>query len=285
MFNVVPGRGEVAGQALGTHMDVDVLSFTGSEPVGRKFLEYSAASNLKNVTLELGGKSAQIVMPSWADDLDRVAEDLAEAAFGNNGQNCTAGSLVLVHSSIKNELVERLKTVTESKKVGDPMDPDTELGALIEEAAYKRVLGYIEKAREDGGTIVTGGKAVLEETGGWFVAPTVITDLPATSAVAQEEIFGPVTVVLEFDDEDEAIHLANGTKYGLAGTVWSKDLSQVMRMSRAFQAGTIAVNGYSEGDIRTPFGGYKHSGFGGKDNGFEAMEQYTNLKTIWMELS
>ena len=285
VFNVVPGRGEVAGQALGTHMDVDVLSFTGSEPVGRKFLEYSAASNLKNVTLELGGKSAQIVMPSWADDLDRVAEDLAEAAFGNNGQNCTAGSLVLVHSSIKNELVERLKTVTESKKVGDPMDPDTELGALIEEAAYKRVLGYIEKACEDGGTIVTGGKAVLEETGGWFVAPTVITDLPATSAVAQEEIFGPVTVVLEFDDEDEAIHLANGTKYGLAGTVWSKDLSQVMRMSRAFQAGTIAVNGYSEGDIRTPFGGYKHSGFGGKDNGFEAMEQYTNLKTIWMELS
>ena len=147
------------------------------------------------------------------------------------------------------------------------------------------MLGYIEKACEDGGTIVTGGKAVLEETGGWFVAPTVITDLPATSAVAQEEIFGPVTVVLEFDDEDEAIRLANGTKYGLAGTVWSKDLSQVMRMSRAFQAGTIAVNGYSEGDIRTPFGGYKHSGFGGKDNGFEAMEQYTNLKTIWMELS
>ncbi|CAM4394839.1 MULTISPECIES: aldehyde dehydrogenase family protein [Corynebacterium] len=282
VFNVVPGRGEIAGKALGLHPKVAAISFTGSEEVGRQFLQYSAASNLKNVTLEMGGKSAQIVMPSWAGDLETVATDLIEAAFGNNGQNCTAGSLILVHEELKDELLGRLKTVAESKKVGLPLDPESDYSALIEESALTRVLEFIDEAHDEGATIITGGERVLEHTGGWFVSPTIVTDVEPTSRIAQEEIFGPVTVVLGFSNEDEAIELANGTKYGLAGTVWTKDLAQANRMAHRFNAGTVSINGYSEGDIRTPFGGFKQSGFGGKDNGFEALEQFTNQKTIWI---
>lgn len=281
VFNVIPGVGSVAGRALGLHQDVDLITFTGSVPVGREFLRYSADSNLKEIVLELGGKSAQIVTESWENDLETVAEDLAESAFGNNGQNCTAGSLILVQTTIKEQLLQHLTAQANKRTVGDPRDKDTIQGALIEEKAMDRVMSYIESVDTDGGRIVTGGKRVLENSGGYFVAPTVITDVEASAKVAQEEIFGPVTTVLEFTTEDEAIAMANGTQYGLQGTIWTKDTDQAIRMSRAFRAGTIAINGYSEGDMTTPFGGYKQSGFGGRDNGLEAMEQYTQLKTIW----
>ncbi|BAK35474.1 aldehyde dehydrogenase [Microlunatus phosphovorus NM-1] len=284
VFNVVPGLGHIAGKALGLHMDVDMVSFTGSTEVGRAFLRYSADSNLKGIVLECGGKSPQIVMADCSDKLEEVAADLAEAAFFNAGQNCSAGSRILVHSSIKDDFVAALAVEADKRTVGDPTDESTVIGALIEPSALERVLGYIEQAKADGARIVTGGERVLAETGGYFAGATVIDEVTPQMSVAREEIFGPVVSVLSFDDVDEALALANDTPYGLAATVWSKDIDVALRTARSVRAGTVAVNGYSEGDIGTPFGGYKMSGFGGRDNGLEALEQYTEVKTIWITL-
>lgn len=284
VLNVVPGHGHVAGKALGLHGDVDVISFTGSNEVGREFLRYSAESNLKKIVLELGGKAPQIVTADNADRLEVVAEDLAEAAFGNMGQNCTAGSRILVHSSILEEFVQHLVTATEKYVVGDPQDPATTIGSLVEESAVDRVERYVDEAVADGAQVRTGGSRMLEETGGWFYPPTVVTEVREDMAIAREELFGPVVVVLPFEDVDDAIRIANDTPFGLAATVWSRDIDDALRIARAVRAGTIAVNGYTEGDITTPFGGYKESGFGGRDNGLEAFEQYTETKTIWITL-
>lgn len=284
VLNVVPGLGHVTGKALGLHGDVDVISFTGSNEVGRHFLRYSADSNLKKIVLEMGGKAPQIVTADNADRLPLVAEDLAEAAFGNNGQNCTAGSRILVHSSILDEFVDALVTATDEYTVGDPLDPQTTLGSLIEKSALERVVQYVDEAVADGATVRTGGKRVLEETGGCFYPPTVVTDVGEDMPIAREEIFGPVVVVLPFEDLEDAIRIANDTSYGLAATVWSRDIDDALTAARAVRAGTVSVNGYSEGDISTPFGGYKESGFGGRDNGLEAFEQYTETKTIWITL-
>lgn len=284
VFNVIPGLGHVTGQALGLHPDVDMVTFTGSTEVGRAFLRYSADSNLKGIVLECGGKSPQIVMADCRDQLDTVAADLAEAAFFNAGQNCSAGSRILVASAIKDDFVSALAREANKRTVGDPTDDNTAIGPLIEPSALDRVLGCVEQARADGARIVTGGERLLTETGGYFTGATVIDDVTPEMSVAREEIFGPVVAVLSFDDEAEALRLANDTSYGLAATVWSKDINVALRTARGIRAGTVAVNGYSEGDIGTPFGGYKMSGFGGRDNGLEALEQYTELKTIWITL-
>ena len=284
VLNVVPGYGHVAGKALGLHMDVDIVSFTGSNEVGREFLRYSAESNLKKIVLELGGKAPQIVTADNADRLALVAEDLAGAAFGNMGQNCTAGSRILAHTSVIDEFVQQLVVATEKLVVGDPLDPATTVGSLVEESARDRVEKYVDEAVRDGAQVRTGGTRVLEETGGWFYPPTVITDVREDMAIAREEIFGPVVVVMPFTDVDDAIRIANDTPFGLAATVWSRDIDDALRVARAVRAGTVAVNGYTEGDITTPFGGYKESGFGGRDNGLEAFEQYTETKTIWITL-
>lgn len=284
VLNVVPGLGHVTGRALGLHGDVDAISFTGSNEVGREFLRYSADSNLKKIVLELGGKAPQIVTADNADRLELVAGDLTEAAFGNMGQNCTAGSRILVHESILEDFVAQLVTATEQNVVGDPLDPATTIGSLIEESALQRIARYVDDAVADGATVRTGGKRVLEETGGWFYPPTVVTDVREDMAIAREEIFGPVVVVMPFTDLDDAIRIANDTPFGLAATVWSCDIDDALTAARAIRAGTISVNGYSEGDITTPFGGYKESGFGGRDNGLEAFAQYTETKTIWITL-
>ena len=284
VFNVVPGLGEVAGQAIGLHPDVDVVTFTGSTEIGRAFLRYSADSNLKGVVLECGGKSPQIVMADCRDQLDMVAADLAGAAFWNAGQNCTAGSRILVDRSIKDDLVAALVREADALTVGDPADDDTVLGPLIEPSALDRVLGFVEQARADGARIATGGDRLRAETGGWFVAATVVDEATPGMSVAREEIFGPVVTVLGFDDVDEALQIANDSAYGLAATVWSRDIDVALRTARSVRAGTVAVNGYSEGNVGTPFGGYKTSGFGGRDKGLEALEQYTELKTIWITL-
>ena len=284
VLNVVPGLGHVAGRALGLHPDVDVIAFTGSTEIGREFLRYSAASNLKDVVLECGGKSPQIVLRDNADRLAELAADLVEAAFWASGQNCSAGSRILVDNAVRAEFVAELSRLAAARAVGDPTDPGTVVGPLIEQAALDKVVGYIDGAVADGATVATGGNRVLEETGGWYVQPTVLDDVRADMAVAREEIFGPVVSVLGFDDPAEALSIANDTEYGLAATVWSRDIDTALRLARGVRAGTVAVNGYSEGDITTPFGGYKMSGFGGRDNGMEAFEQYTQTKTIWVTL-
>jgi gamma-glutamyl-gamma-aminobutyraldehyde dehydrogenase len=281
---VEPGRGHVAGTALGLHMDVDVISFTGSTEIGRQFLRYAADSNLKKVVLECGGKSPQIVMADTAADLDRIAENLAGAAFWNMGQNCTCGSRILVQSSIKEAFVEKLVEASKAWVVGLPTDYSTKLGPLIEASALKRVLAAIEQAKIDGGTVLAGGHQVLTDTGGWFVQATVVDNVSPQLALARDEIFGPVVAVLSFQTEQEAVELANASAYGLAATVFSNDINVAIRMARGIEAGTVAVNGYGEGDITTPFGGYKTSGFGGYDKGIEAFDQYTNFKTIWVTL-
>lgn len=284
VFNVAPGLGEVAGRALGLHEDVDVVTFTGSVAVGREFLRYSAESNLKRIVLELGGKSPQIVLGDASRSLDKVVEELAGAAFWNAGQNCTAGSRILVQREIHDPLVEALAAATAEWTVGDPLDRATKLGPLIEPAAMKRVLGYIDGARESGATIAAGGHRVREESGGWFVAPTVIDGVTPEMAVAREEIFGPVTSVVSFDSEEEALRIANDSTYGLQASIFTHDLDTAHRLARKVRAGTVTVNCYGEGDVTTPFGGYKQSGFGGRDNGLEAFDQYTEVKTTWIAL-
>jgi gamma-glutamyl-gamma-aminobutyraldehyde dehydrogenase len=284
VFNVVPGLGHIAGKAIGLHNDIDAVTFTGSTEVGRHFLRYAADSNLKKITLECGGKSPQIVMADAAGEIERIAENLAAAAFWNMGQNCTCGSRILVHNSIKDRFVNALADAAKAWPLGPPGDPSTRMGPLIEASALQRVITYVEDARKAGGRIVCGGKQALPDTGGWFYEATVVDQVRPDMAIARDEIFGPVVAVLGFDDAQEAAALANDTAYGLAATVFCRDISQAMALARAVRAGTVAVNGYSEGDITTPFGGYKTSGFGGYDKGLEAFDQYMHTKTIWVSL-
>ncbi|MGO2003990.1 aldehyde dehydrogenase family protein [Arthrobacter rhombi] len=211
-----------------------------------------------------------------------MAADLAEAAFWASGQNCSAGSRILVHESLRADLVAELARQAEQRIVGDPAEPETILGPLIEAEALARVLRFIDEAQAAGARIVTGGRALFEDSGGWFIAPTVIDQVTAAMPIARQEVFGPVVAVIGFHDEDEALALANDTTYGLAATIWSHDIDRAIRLARGVRAGTVAINGYSEGNITTPFGGYRSSGFGGRDNGLEALEQYTQLKTIWL---
>lgn len=284
VFNVVPGRGHIAGRALGLHPDIDAVTFTGSTEVGREFLRYSADSNLKEVSLELGGKSPQLVFADNEERLDAVIEQVAIAGFSNMGENCTAGARVFVQRPLFDTFVERLIRESARWTVGDPASVDTQIGPLIDEAQLIRVQKYVEVASATGATIATGGRRVLEETSGWFFEPTVILDAAPDSAIMREEVFGPVVTVTPFDTEEEAISLANDTQYGLAASVYTRDLAAAHRVSRAIHAGTVSVNSYSEGDISTPFGGYKQSGFGGRDKGIEALAQYTNTKTTWIDL-
>ena len=282
VLNVVPGLGEVAGSALARHHDVDLVCFTGSGPVGRQLLRDAADSNIKQVALELGGKSPQIVMPD-APDVEQVADGVAGGIFFNQGQICSAGSRLIVHRSRHDELLDAVTTRARRMLPGDPLDPTTELGAVVEERHLQRVLAHVEAARAAGATVVTGGERVDVIPGGSYLAPTVITGAAPDSVVAQDEIFGPVLVVLPFDTVDEAVAIANGTPYGLAASVWTTDLSTAHTVSRDIRAGTVFVNCYDAADVSVPFGGYGQSGFG-RDKSLHALDKYSQLKTTWIQL-
>lgn len=280
-LQMVCGLGKNVGAALGQHMDVDMVSFTGSTEVGRLFLQYSAQSNLKEIVLECGGKSPQIVF----DDaiLNEVAiNDILSAAFWNMSENCSCGSRLLVHSSKKQALLKQLKDGLKDWQVGSPYDPDTAIGPMIEQAHFDKVSHYLKTAKEEGATIVAGGEIREDLGSGWYIEPTIFDDVSSDMTLFKEEVFGPLLAVTTFESEEEAIKLANETNYGLAASFYTQNIKRAYRVASAIKAGTVSINGFSEGDITTPFGGYKQSGFGGRDNGLEALAQYAQTKTIWL---
>ncbi|MHB8890775.1 MAG: aldehyde dehydrogenase [Candidatus Limnocylindrales bacterium] len=281
VLNVVTGPGDIVGEAIGRHPDIDCVAFTGSTEVGRRFLHYSADTNLKRVLLELGGKSPQLVFAD-VTDVAAVAANVAVAIFWNMGENCSAGSRLIVHRSVKDRLLEAVQAELAKWPVGDPLDPATRIGALITRAHMETVLGYVDIGRREGARVVTGGAPILEETGGFFVPPTIFDNVRNDMRIAREEIFGPVLAVIEFETEEEGVALANDTPYGLAASLYTDDLNVAHRVARDLKAGVVAVNAYSEGDMTTPFGGYKLSGFGGHDKSVHAHEQYTETKTTWI---
>ena len=283
VFNVLPGLGETAGQAIGLHMDIDMVAFTGSTEVGRLCLSYAAKSNLKRIILECGGKSPQVVMAD-APEIDRIAVNALNGAFWNMGENCSCGSRLIIHESLKDPLLDRLIELCKEWPVGDPLNPETRVGSMIGKAHMEKVLGYIEAGNSEGAQLVLGGRRVLKETGGYFIEPTIFDKVNNDMKIAREEIFGPVLSVITFTSEDQAISIANDSNYGLAASVYTQDVNSAFRISRALKAGTVSVNCFSEGDMTTPFGGYKESGFFGRDKSIWAHEQYTQLKTIWMQL-
>ncbi|BAO91997.1 aldehyde dehydrogenase [Caballeronia cordobensis] len=283
VFSVVTGFGESAGQALGVHADVDLIAFTGSTETGKRFLRYSADTNLKRVVLECGGKNPQVVLPDVAN-LDAVAEQAVAAAFWNMGENCSAGSRILVHTSQKAELLQKVQAVLEGWRTGDPLDPDVKLGSLIEEKHYEKVLSHIEKAKAEGARLVCGGNATLKESGGWFVEPTIFDNVTHDMSIARDEVFGPVVCFIEYADIDEAVRIANDTCYGLAASLWTDNVNQAHKVAARIRAGTVTVNCFGEGDLSTPFGGFKQSGFGGRDKSVYAHDQYCELKTTWLKL-
>lgn len=275
VLNVVPGMGPEVGQPLGRHMDVDMISFTGSTETGKRFLSYSAESNAKEVVLEMGGKNPAIVMED-AENLDRVAAHVVNGAFWNMGENCSATSRLIVHRDVKADLLTRIEAHAREWVVGDPLDPETRVGALVSAAHFAKVCSYLDKAE----TVVFGGKA---DKG--FVEPTVIEVSGNDHLLARDEVFGPVLSVITIGSFDEAIAVANDTDYGLCAALFTANGKRAIRGARMLRAGTVTVNSFGEGDITTPFGGWKQSGFGGRDNGLAAHDQYTQIKTIWIDLA
>ncbi|WP_374633910.1 aldehyde dehydrogenase [Paracoccus sp. (in: a-proteobacteria)] len=274
VFNVIPGSGPDAGEPLGRHPDVDMVSFTGSTATGRRFLGYSAESNLKEVTLEMGGKNPAVVLDD-AEDLDAVAAHVVNGAFWNMGENCSAASRLIVQKGIKDALMERIIAHAREWPMGDPLNPENRVGALVSAAHFDKVSSYLDK----GPTVLMGGHA---KDG--FVEPTIIDITDPKARQVREEIFGPILSVLTVNSFDEAIALANDTCYGLAASIFTGNVRKALRGARALRAGTVTVNSFGEGDISTPFGGYKQSGFGGRDNSIHAHDQYTQIKTIWIDL-
>ncbi|GAB5448127.1 aldehyde dehydrogenase family protein [Gymnodinialimonas sp.] len=282
VLNAVTGEGAVVGEAMGLSMDVDVLVFTGSGGTGRRLLEYAARSNLKRVYLELGGKSPNVIFAD-APDLEEAAKVAAAGIFRNAGQVCVAGSRLLVEASIHDDFVAAVTRATEAMRVGDPLSLATQIGAVNSEAQLAQNLAFVDTARGEGGTIVTGGTRVLEDTGGSFMAPTIVTDVTPDATLSQKEVFGPILGVTPFETDDEAVRIANSTVYGLAGAVWTSNLGRAHRMVRDIRTGVMHVNTYGGADGTVPLGGVGQSG-NGSDKSLHALDKYINLKTAWIKL-
>ena len=280
VLNVVPGCGEIAGRALGLHMDVDCIAFTGSTEVGKYFMQYSGQSNLKRVGLECGGKSPNIIFAD-APDIKAAAVAAAWGLFYNQGEVCNAGSRVLVEESVREEVVEIIIETGRAMRQGDPLDPETQIGAMVDQGQANRVMDYIAIGQQEGARLASGGKRLAE--GSCFIEPTVFDGVRNDMRIAQEEIFGPVLSVLPFKDEAEAVSVANDTIYGLAAGVWTPDLNRSFRVSQKLTAGVVWVNCFDHGHISSPFGGFKQSGFG-RDKSLHALDKYTDIRTTWINL-
>lgn len=281
VLNVVPGFGEKAGKPLALHMDVDMIGFTGSTEVGKLMMIYAGQSNMKRVALECGGKSPHVVMPDA--DLRAAAEGIAWGIYYNQGETCHAGSRVLAHESIRAELVALIAEVQRSQiPLGHPFEASAQLGAMVEKGQMERVLRYIDIGVQEGARVAHGGQRVMEETGGYYIEPTILDDARNDMRIAQEEIFGPVVVVIPFYNEAEAIRLANDSIYGLGAAVWTKSMNAAHRLSRAIRSGTVWVNTFDRSSLTTPFGGFKQSGFG-RDRSPHAIDKYVDYKTIWID--
>lgn len=280
VLNVVPGFGETAGRALGLHMDVDAVGFTGSTAVGKLFLQYAGQSNIKRVTLECGGKSPQIVMAD-CPDLDAAAEAVAKGIFSNSGQVCNAGSRVIVEASIRDALLDKVAEIGRQFVPSDPLDPATRMGSIVSEAQFRRVMSYIDIGREEGASTLLGGGAVNEESGGFFIPPTIFSDVRPSMRISQEEIFGPVLACLSVDSFEQAIEVANDSVYALGASIWTGDVRRAHQAARRLRAGVVWVNCFDKGSMSAPFGGFKQSGFG-RDKSMHAFSKYMDWKAVWI---
>ncbi|MEZ2127836.1 MULTISPECIES: aldehyde dehydrogenase [unclassified Sinorhizobium] len=280
VFNVVTGSGKDVGEPIGMHMGIDMVAFTGSTPTGRRFLRYAADSNLKRVVLECGGKNPAVVLDD-AEDLDLVAEQVVNGAFWNMGENCSATSRLIVHESVKDDLLNRIGAYMREWKTGNPLDPENRIGALVSKKHFEKVSSYLDDVKKEKLTVAHGGKT----QDGIFVEPTVVEGVKTSSRLFQEEIFGPILSVTTFKTMAEAVALANDTNYGLTASLFTGSLKKAIRLSREIRAGVVTVNCFGEGDATTPFGGYKESGFGGRDKSVFAHDNYCELKTIWIDVS
>ncbi|HEX9308345.1 MAG TPA: aldehyde dehydrogenase family protein [Anaeromyxobacter sp.] len=283
VLNVLPGYGDPAGEAIARHPDVDKVSFTGSIRTARRLVAASGETNLKKLTLELGGKSPQIV---FADaDLEQAVHACFWGIFGNKGETCNAGSRVLVHAKAYDAFVAALADRARAMKVGDPLDPATEMGAQVSRRQLETVLGYVRAGREQGARLLAGGERDVEgaKARGHFVRPAVFAEVRPEMTIAQEEIFGPVLACLRFGDEAEAVEIANGTRYGLAASIWSGDVARAHALARRLQAGVVWINCFNEFDDAAPFGGFKESGWG-RDLSHHALDGFLQLKTVWTKL-
>lgn len=278
VLNVVPGTGPGVGEPIGMHPDIDMVSFTGSTETGKRFLRYSADSNMKRIVLECGGKNPAVVFED-AENLQVVAEQVVLGAFWNMGENCSASSRLIVHERVEDALLRRIQEQLSEWRTGDPLDPSNRCGALVSPVHFRKVKTYVDEITANRMNVVAGGST----HDGTFVEPTVVVGIAPTSNLFREEIFGPVLTVTTFTDDDQAIALANDSSYGLAASVYTSNIKRALRAARGIRAGTVTVNCFGEGDITTPFGGFKESGFGGRDKSVFAHEQYTELKTIWID--
>lgn len=283
VINVVTGYGSTTGEAMARHMDIDKIAFTGSVRTARALMRAAGESNLKRLTLELGGKSPNIIFPDA--DLDRAVRAAYWGIFANKGEVCSAGSRLLVQEDIYDEFVEKLAARARKMKVGDPLNPATEMGAQISQTQLDRILNYIQSGREEGAEIVCGGGRDVEgeKSKGYFVQPTVFRSVGPRMRIAQEEIFGPVLAALKFREADDAADIANSTIYGLASAIWTRDIKIAHRLAQQIKAGSVWINAYNCFDSASPFGGYKQSGFG-REMGPHALESYTQIKSVWVAL-
>lgn len=282
VFNVLPGYGEETGTPLALHMDIDCIAFTGSTNVGKKIMQYAGQSNLKRAWAELGGKSPFVV---FADaDIDAAAETAVNAIFFNQGESCNAPSRVIIDASVHDQFINKALSLIPNFQPANPLHHDTTMGAIVDQIQLNNVMQYIESGKAEGAQCVTGGEQTMQASGGYYVKPTIFCNVNNAMKIAREEIFGPVLSVITFKDPSEAIKIANDTPYGLAASVWSRDISRAHLAAKALRAGTVHVNCYDEDDMTVPFGGYKQSG-NGRDKSLHALEKYTELKTTWVKLN